>query len=89
VTSEDPLVQPSARKGSLDEIIEHPVQLYPENLQRWGIYHIPREAVPVNDCSYSKKFFSYVEIKCIPVQPVLVPHCLLHMAPQGEPPPSS
>lgn len=42
-------------KGILNEIIQHPVQPHLENLQRWGLYHVPGEVVPVSDCSHCKK----------------------------------
>lgn len=42
-------------KGSLDEVIFHPVQLHLKNLQRSGFYHIPCDVVPVNNCSHCNK----------------------------------
>lgn len=46
------------------------VQPHLENLQWWGLYHVPGEVVAVTDCSHWEKFLFYIK-KPLPAQLVL------------------
>jgi len=45
---------------------------------------MPKEVVPVNDCSHYKICLSYTEMKPLLVQLVPVAPCLLHVEKSGE-----
>lgn len=71
-TSKDHWIQPSMGKGSLDEIIPHPVQQHLETHQCRGLHYVPVEAVPLT-VVLTEKLLSYKNTKLLPVQFILIP----------------
>lgn len=49
-------------KGSLDEVLWHPVQPILRTSSN-GDCHIPGEVAPVNNCFYYTEFLSYIKTK--------------------------
>lgn len=69
-------------KGSLDEIIQQPVQPHLEHPQWWGFCHIPGEIVPMTVLTVEHLF--YIKTKLLPVQLVPIAPGLLHVSPCEE-----